>query len=658
VKARSRPRAAGPDGGAREGDDAVQETVRELSRLGAPRAAVDPAAVELMKPRSHERPFSREGWTFELKYDGFRLLAAGGGGTALLGFKRGRDATATFPEIAGALAALPYRGLILDGEVVVLDEQGRPSFQRLQRRIADGKSAGPALLFVFDLLACEGFDLRPLPLRERRALLDRILADPPGPLRPTVCVPERGEQLFAAVRELGLEGVVGKRLESPYQGGYSPDWLKVRGDRAGDFAVVGFEPVARSGDGFRNLHLAVRNRTGGWDYVGPVGNGLPGRESAELYPRLDGARRPGPVTPLPRGAGIVPVEPEVVVEVRYREVTAARRLRLTILLRARDDKAAGECYLPGEEPEPDEAPRAPARSTPSDRFTHLDKVLWPDEGITKGELIEYYRAASPWMLPFLADRPLVLERYPHGVGDLSFIQKSAPRGLSKRLRTVTVPSEDGKTHDYVLCDDVEGLLELVNLATIPFHVWSSRAPGLDRPDWCILDLDPKSAPFAHVAAIARALRDLCGEIELPCHVKTSGGSGLHVLLPTGGRLGHEQSRQLAELLARVAVSRLPAIATTARSLRAREGKVYLDVVQNGRGRLLAAPYAVRPRPGAPVSTPLDWSEIDDCLDIRAFNLRTLPHRLAGLARDPLLAILDESPDLEHSLHLLGRRLAE
>jgi bifunctional non-homologous end joining protein LigD len=644
VKARSRPRAAGPGG----------ETVRELSRLGAPRATVDPATVELMKPRPHERPFSREGWTFELKYDGFRLLAAGGDGTAFLGFKRGRDATATFPEIAGALAALPHRGLILDGEVVVLDEQGRPSFQRLQRRIADGESAGPALLFVFDLLACEGFDLRPLPLRERRALLDRVLAGPPGPLRPTVCVSERGEQLFAAVRELGLEGMVGKRLESPYRGGYSPDWLKVRGDPAGDFAVVGFEPVARSGDGFRNLHLAVRNRAGGWDYVGPVGNGLPGRESAELYPRLDGARRPRPVTPLPRGAGIVPVEPEVVVEVRYREVTAARRLRLPILLRARDDKAAGECCLPGEEP--DEAPRASVRSTPPGHFTHLDKVLWPDEGITKGELIEYYRAAAPWMLPFLADRPLVLERYPHGVGDLSFIQKSAPRGLS--LRTVTVPSEDGKAHDYVLCDDVEGLLELVNLATIPFHVWSSRAPGLDRPDWCVLDLDPKSAPFAHVATIARALRDLCGEIELPCHVKTSGGSGLHVLLPTGGRLDHEQSRQLAELLARVVVSRLPAIATTARSLRAREGKVYLDVVQNGRGRLLAAPYAVRPKPGGPVSTPLDWSEVQDSLDVRALNLRTLPHRLAGLARDPLLAILDESPDLERSLALLGRRLAE
>ncbi len=502
--------------------------VRELARLGAPRAAVDPAAVELMKPRSHERPFSREGWLFELKYDGFRLLAAGGAGAALLSLKRGRDATGTFPEIAGALAALPFHSLVLDGEIVVLDAEGRPSFQGLQNRIAGKRTAGAAVLFAFDLLACEGFDLRPLPLGERKALLDRALAGPPGVIRPTVCVPERGEQLYAAVREMGLEGIVGKRLESPYQGGYSPDWLKVRGDRTADFAVVGFEPVPRARDGFRNLHLAVRNPSGGWDYVGPVGGGLTGRDVAAIYPRLDAGRRAKPVTPLPAGASgaaIVPVEPEVVVEVRYREITEAGRLRLPTFLRLRDDKTAAECHLPGEEPgeepgaEPEAPPPAaappPRREAPALRVSHPEKILWPGEGITKTDLLDYYRAVSPWMLPFLAGRPLVMERFPHGVGDLSFIQKSAPQGLSRRLRTVAIPAEDGRTHDYVLCDDVEGLLELVNLATIPFHVWSSRAGGLDRPDWCILDLDPKDAPFGHVVAIARALRELCGEIELP-----------------------------------------------------------------------------------------------------------------------------------------------
>ena len=261
------------------------------------------------------------------------------------------------------------------------------------------------------------------------------------------------------------------------------------------------------------------------------------------------------------------------------------------------------------------------------------------------------------MLPFLRDRPLVLDRYPDGIAGKSFFQKSVPAGSSGRFRTVFIDTGGSdRGHDYVLCDDAESLLELVNLGAIPFHVWASRAPRLDRPDWCILDLDPKTAPFAHVIAIARAVRELCGEIELPSFIKTSGGSGLHVLIPAGGQLDHDAVRQLAELLAGVLVARLPEIATTARSVRARQGKVYIDALQNGRGKLLVAPYAVRPRPGAPVSTPLLWSEVDDSLDVRAFNLRTVPARLRRLKQDPLLPVLDVKPDLERSLERLAERL--
>jgi bifunctional non-homologous end joining protein LigD len=262
------------------------------------------------------------------------------------------------------------------------------------------------------------------------------------------------------------------------------------------------------------------------------------------------------------------------------------------------------------------------------------------------------------MLPFLRDRPLVLDRYPDGIAGKSFFQKNAPAGLAARVRTMRIDSGDGeRAPEYVLCDDADCLLDLVNLAAIPFHVWASRVPTLDRPDWSILDLDPKSAPFAHVVAIARAVHELCEEIELPSFIKTSGGSGLHVLMPTGGRLDFDQTRQLAELLAGVLVARLPAIATTARSLRARRGKVYIDALQNGRGKLLVAPYSVRPRPGAPVSTPLQWQEVNDDLDVRAFNLRTVPPRLRALKEDPLLPVLDLEPDLERSLALLAERLA-
>ncbi|HEY7214517.1 MAG TPA: DNA ligase D [Thermoanaerobaculia bacterium] len=612
---------------------------QDLARLGAPRRPVEAAAVEVMKPASRERPFSRAGWIFELKHDGFRMLAEGGSGEARLLYKKGRDAAPTFPELAAAVAALPFESLILDGEVVILDEQGRPDFQKLQRRglptgpVSPAQAAAePAVLFVFDLLACEGFDLRPLPLAARKAVLRRVLSGE-GLLRLSDEIPERGEDLYAAVVELGLEGIIGKRADSPYRGGYSADWVKVRVERSSDFAVIGFDPVPRTSSGFRNLHLAVRKPGGGWHYVGTAGTGFTGADVAALYPKLDAIRRAKAViAEAPRG-NTVWVEPEMVVEVRYQKWTEDGRLRGPVFLRVRDDKTADQCFRPGEEMlENGEAKNKRAKhvapstlhqKNSSSAFSNLDKVFWPQEGFTKGDLIGYYRAVAPWMLRFLRDRPLVLDRYPDGIAGKSFFQKSAPAGSSGRFHTVAIDAGGSdRGHEYVLCDDVDTLLELVNFGAIPFHVWSSRVPNLERPDWCILDLDPKSAPFAHVVEIARAVRELCEEIALPSFIKTSGGSGLHVLMPTGGQLAHDQVRQLAELLAGVLAARLPKIATTARSLRARQEKVYIDALQNGRGKLLVAPYSVRPRPGAPASTPLQWNEVNESLDVRAFNLET------------------------------------
>src|SRR4029079_190618 len=245
-------------------------------------------------------------------------------------------------------------------------------------------------------------------------------------------------------------------------------------------------------------------------------------------------------------------------------------LRHPVFLRVRDDKTVAECFRPGEEEAEEQA--APAESNPAVTFTNLHKVFWPAEGYTKGDLLDYYRAVAPWMVPYLRDRPLVLDRYPDGITGKSFYQKNAPATAAGRVRTVSVRGEgSGREIDYFLCDDPESLLYLVNLGPIPFHIWSSRVQSLDRPDWCILDLDPKTAPFAHVVEIARAIRELCGEIASESFVKTSGGSGLHVLLPMRRLFSHEPTRQRAELLARVIVTRLPRIATTARAIPARGG---------------------------------------------------------------------------------------
>jgi bifunctional non-homologous end joining protein LigD len=283
-------------------------------------------------------------------------------------------------------------------------------------------------------------------------------------------------------------------------------------------------------------------------------------------------------------------------------------------------------------------------------------VLFPADGITKGDLVAYHREIAPFMLPFLADRPLVLTRYPDGIEGKSFFQKDAPEWRPAWMRTVRIRSDEGRDLDHFLVDDAEGLAWLANLGTIPFHVYASRAAALDRPDWCVVDLDPKEAPFEHVVRLARAVHALCEELGLPSYPKTTGQAGLHVLVPLGGQLDHAQARTLGELLARAVEARHPDLATTARAIGARGGRVYLDYLQNGAGKTIAAPYAVRPRPGAPVSVPLRWSEVGPRLDPSAFTTRNVPGRARRLRSDPLLPVLSERPDLVAALGRLRDRL--
>ena len=306
------------------------------------------------------------------------------------------------------------------------------------------------------------------------------------------------------------------------------------------------------------------------------------------------------------------------------------------------------------------APPSPAKggqgARPRVEVTNADKIFFPAEGITKGDVVAYYREIAPFMLPWLRDRPIVLTRFPDGIEGKSFYQKDAPDWRPGWLRTVTIPNDDGRDLDHFLVDDAEGLAWIANLGVIPIHVHASRAGALDRPDWCVVDLDPKDAPFADVVRLARALHALCEAVGLPSHPKTTGQQGLHVLVPLGGQLTNAQARTLGELLARAVEREHPDLATTARAVGARGGKVYLDYLQNGAGKTIAAPYAVRPRPGAPVSTPLRWSEVDGRLDPAQFTLRTVPPRARRLRADPLLPVLSEVPDLLGALARLRRLL--
>ncbi len=658
----------------RDGVTRDAEVVELLRELRAPRRALSAAELRPMLAATAPAPFSRAGWIFELKVDGVRVVAGRhADGSAKIVSRAGGDRTRVYPEIARALAALPLREFALDGEIVAFDEAGRSSFELLQRRFTQSDPAGveaaraevPVVLQAFDLLGALGHDLRGAPLLRRKQVLARFV-----PRRGFVCFADHvegdGEALFEAVRERSLEGVVAKRADSRYEAGRrSKSWLKIKAPRTAALAIVGISPGRGSRASLGALLLAWC-RGGELEYAGSVGSGLDARSVERLAVELRETRTEKPAfrgapERMPRGS--VFVRPERVCEVRYTEVTSAGLLRQPVFVRLREDRTPMECMAPVERADP-AASVPPARGASGARargagapardaaleLTRQGKVFWPLEGYTKGDLLAYYEAAWPFLAPYLRDRPVVLTRYPDGIEGKHFYQKNAPEFTPTWVRREAI---DGT--DYFVCNDLRTLLYVVNSGAIPLHVWTARVPSLDRPDWLVLDLDPKEAPFAHVVAVARALHRLLADLGAPHFVKTSGQDGLHLLLPLAGRLAHDEARSLAEVLARVVCAELPEIATVARPLAARGGRVYVDFLQNGRGKLIAAPYSVRPRPGAPVSTPLSWAQVTTRLDPSRLTIRTA---LAGIRRrgDPMRGLLRERVAVGSLLAALAGRL--
>ena len=624
---------------------------RRLPMLASHRA---PPAPMLASASTHtDEAFDRAGWIFEFKYDGYRVLAEKTLAGVRLLSRNGLSLTDQFPDIANAVAMLPYERLLIDGELVVNDATGRPSFSALQARAALASRAQittagrhtPAMLYAFDLIEALGYDVRGLELLERKQLLARILP-PVGPIRYSQHVAEAGRAAFAAARRLGIEGVVGKRAASLYHSGRSADWIKVRTRRTGDFVIVGWAP-SRSNRNDLGALLLAEYRAGTLTAVGKVGSGLKGAQRDEVHALL---KRSAPGRALGGDDGHW-VKPTHVCEVAFREYTAAGHLRQPVFLRMRSDKRAQECISQLDQPTPVARVNADERRVD---VSHRDKVFFPELGLTKGDLIDYYDAIAPWLLPYLADRPLVLTRFPDGIHGKSFYQRDAPDFVPDWIRRETLWSDSAQREvHYFIVDDAASLRYLINLGTIPIHTWHSRVSDLAHPDWCVLDLDPKDAPFESVIAVARAIRELALELDLPAYLKTSGASGLHVLIPLSNQLTHDQARTLSHVLARIIVDRCPAIATIARSVRRRERKVYIDYLQNGHGRLLVAPFSARAQASAGVSMPLRWDELTSRLRNERFTIKNAVRRMRGLKSDPWANFFGHHADLPRVLDRLA-----
>jgi bifunctional non-homologous end joining protein LigD len=561
------------------------------------------------------------GWLFEVKWDGYRAIATVKGGEAVLTSRRGNDLTGRFPTVARALGrATRSPDCVLDGEVCALDEEGRSSFSVMQQ------GSGPVVFYAFDVLEVDGEPLLDLTLRKRRERLEGLLDRRNTTVRLSEAF-EDGDALYQAAEQKRLEGIVGKKADSRYQPGKrTRDWLKVKTHGKQEFVIAGYTKGRGRREGrLGSLVLAV-HRDGELQYVGNCGTGFTDDEIDRLLTKLRPLERETapfsvvPKMPRVRREDVVWVEPELVCEVEFAEWTHDGRLRAPSYQGLREDKSAAEVRR--EVPVENEIRRGKRVL----KLSNLDKTFWPDEGITKGDLLAYYREVAPVLVPHLADRPFTMKRYPDGWQGDHFFQKDAPshmpEWISRRPIVVSTrePPRRRRRIQAPLVNDDLALLWMVNMGCIDLNTWYSRIDRPERPDWVLFDLDPSpDVSFRETVRVALLVKEVLDALELVSFPKTSGADGFHVLVPVERRHTYDDTRGFAEIVAGTLARTHRGLVTTEWAKSKRRG-VLVDANQNGEGKTIASAYSVRPRPGAPVSAPLRWDEVTEDLDPRDFTM--------------------------------------
>ena len=629
-----------------------------------------------------EKPFSSDDWQFEIKWDGIRAIARIKNGSAQLFSRTNRDISAEYPEFADLAKHVRSRDAILDGEVVVLDAEGRSDFQRLQSRFgvqnpaAKQRSDFPVTFFFFDVLYCDGFDVRRAPLFERKQLLERILITSER-VRISEHVVGNGLELFNEARRKGLEGLIAKRIDSVYPIGRTSSWLKFKTTREIDGVVGGWTDPRGARRHFGSLLVGMYEGSN-LRFVGGVGTGYSNEVEAailEKLKKLSVSECPFAAEPGTRVHAHW-VAPKLVVRVGYAEWTSDRKLRQPRFLGLQPDRSPAESTFEKEgkpAAAPDalfEARKPPAMraSSPGSRknpirgagltdvlaalgekkeervslildghqvnLSHLDKIYFPKGGYTKRDVLAYYAAVSPYLLPFLKDRPLVLHRYPNGIGKTAFYQKEAGPGIPSWIRTVDIYSES-KHHDvaYFLIDGLAALLYLTNLGCIEHNPFSARADDLKKPDYMFVDLDPtEGTAFSRVRAAAEAIGRVLKFAKLEFFFKTSGATGVHMFIPIARKYGFEQVRAFLEIVTRIAFDREKELLTRTFKVQDRpKNSVFVDVRQNAYAQSLASVFSLRPRELAPVSTPVSESELRTRLQPDEWNIKSVLKDLSSRA---------------------------
>jgi bifunctional non-homologous end joining protein LigD len=600
----------------------------------------DDSAAAASKPRRYQPMLATladgvpkgDGWLFEIKWDGYRIIATVSGGEPELRSRKDQDYTQRFENISKELVkALKTPDCVVDGEVCALDEDGRPSFSAMQQ----GKRGTPVVYYVFDLLEVDGEQICELPVEERRKRLEKLLDKRNKTVRFSEGF-DHGEALLEAANAQGLEGIMAKRLGSRYlPGRRSRDWLKVKGHGRQEFVVAGY--TRGKGRRERTLGSLVLGMYQEKElvYVGNVGTGFNDKEIDRLLDKLKPLERDSPpfgsVPKMPRvrKGDVIWVEPKLVAEVEFVEWTHDGRLRAPSYKGLREDKDATEVRR--EEPEAMESEIRKGKRVL--KLSNLDKPFWPEEGITKGDLLTYYRRVAHVVVPHLKNRPYTMKRYPDGWQGKFFFQKDAPKGMPGWIPTesIVVSTRDKPRQkrriEAPLVNDELTLLWMVNMGCIDLNTWYSRIEKPDRPDWVLFDLDPSpDVGFPETVEVALLVKEVLDTLGLESFVKTSGADGIHVLVPIARRHTYADTREFSAIIAGALARTHRGLVTTEWTKAKRRG-VLIDSNQNGEGKTIASVYSVRPKAGAPVSTPLRWDEVNENLDPAAFTMEVALARI-------------------------------
>lgn len=694
AKSRKAKRAVSSQKGEVPGDlPSLPEPKGLLKTLDGLPESPAPLAVKPMKAHLVDEPFDEPGWIYEIKWDGYRTIATLHNGVSTL-TSRNNLVFQQFEPVNELLETWRFNA-VLDGEIVALNDQGTADFGALQNW--RNKKHAHLAYYVFDILWYNGRDLTGLPLAERREILDAVLPKDSELIRPSQTFEVGGIEFFEAAKRMGLEGIIAKRSDSVYTADLrSRDWLKIKAKRRQEVVIAGFTRNEGTGKYFSALAIGVYDELGTLRFIGKVGTGFNEARQKELMaqfkplitdespfdvePDVD---EPSQFRPKRLGAKATWLKPELVCEIEFAEITRDGKVRQASFKGMRNDKnpkdvilemaADTETMIAEAELQADlstassvknQKPGAPlnaklvkeqllssGKETEEKKinghllkFTHLNKLYWPEDGITKREMFNYYHQVAPLMLPYLKDRPMSLNRFPGGIHGESFYQKNVRDKAPEWARTMPHINGEGVHKDYLLGDDEATLLWMATLGCIEMNPWFSRAQSPDHPDYCVIDLDPDKQHFDQVIQAAQEVKKVLDAIGVPSFPKTSGSTGMHIYIPLGAKYTYEQSQLFANIIVQLVQKQIPEYTTLERMIANRKGKMYLDFLQNRPGATIAGVYSLRPKPCAPVSMPLLWDEVRPGLTMRDFTIHNAIDRLKETG-DLFTGVLGDGIDL-------------